>query len=86
LWQIRHLKRPIELNQRQQRHAEMMMREVPALANLRYRLCPLKMDDDVFWWIYFCLIRNRLPRVLVRCGEHAHRERLTTSGGRQYRD
>ncbi len=42
-----------------------MMKEMPALAELRFRLCPMKMDDDRFWFVYFSLIKNRMPQLFV---------------------
>ncbi len=40
------------------------MREVPALAGLRFRLCPRYLDDDKFWYVYFSLVRKSIGRPL----------------------
>lgn len=42
------------------------MREVPSLGTLRFRLCPMRLDDDRFWWIYFSLLRKRAPLLFVQ--------------------
>ena len=42
-----------KFNLRQQRHAELILREVPQLQQLRWKLCPKYLEDNVFWYIYF---------------------------------
>eukprot|EP01114_Cavostelium_apophysatum_P021599 TRINITY_DN7584_c0_g1_i1.p1 TRINITY_DN7584_c0_g1~~TRINITY_DN7584_c0_g1_i1.p1 ORF type:complete len:634 (-),score=134.22 TRINITY_DN7584_c0_g1_i1:7-1908(-) len=48
------------LSKRQERHAMLMMKVVPRLGTLRYKLCPTRMDDRLFWFVYFSLLRKRL--------------------------
>ena len=41
-----------------------IMREVPALGELRFRLCPRHLDDDKFWYVYFSLVRKPIGKAL----------------------
>lgn len=48
---------------KQARHAELIMNEVPKLAQLRYELCPLRLSESAFWYIYFTLAHKRLGKL-----------------------
>ena len=52
-------------------HALRMVSEVPQLGALRFRLCPGRLDDDRFWYVYFSLLRNRMPLLFVDEDERA---------------
>mmetsp|Transcript_21940 Transcript_21940/g.51444 ORF Transcript_21940/g.51444 Transcript_21940/m.51444 type:complete len:148 (+) Transcript_21940:40-483(+) len=39
-------------------HAKTMLEKSSNLATLRYDLCPSKMDEKMFWTIYFALIKR----------------------------
>ncbi len=41
-----------------------MITLVKDLNLLRYSLCPQKMNENTFWFIYFTLLRNRIGDVL----------------------
>ena len=51
---------PLVLNDVQTRHAELMLGRCKELAKLRHQLCPRVIDDDLFWAIYFVLIKQHL--------------------------
>ena len=55
---------PFVLNSKQLRHATLILERVPELSKLRNFLCPKAMDDDTFWRIYFCLIKNQVKDIL----------------------
>jgi len=55
----------LELSDRQQKHAMIMMSLVASLAKLRYLLCPKKMDDQHFWFVYFSLLKKRTSGLYV---------------------
>lgn len=55
-------KRPsYKLNPWQERHALLSLKQVEQLHNLRFVLCPRRMDEDEFWMIYFALTKRYLP-------------------------
>jgi len=63
---------PIERNEvpafsslplRKQLHAKFMLEHLPALASLRYDVCPQNLDENTFWYIYFSLIRNKTRNI-----------------------
>jgi hypothetical protein len=58
---------PLFLSPEQVRHGELVLEHCPELGHLRNRLCPRVMDDEVFWKIYFLLVRRhvKLPERLV---------------------
>ena len=49
----------------QEKHAALILKTVPALAKLRYEICPSKMSEDSFWYVYFQLTKKRLVRLGV---------------------
>ena len=55
---------PFVLNSKQLKHATLILKRVPELSKLRNILCPKAMDDDIFWRIYFSLIRNQIKDAL----------------------
>lgn len=52
------------MNKRQERHALLMIKAHPQLDKLRYSLCPKKMEENTFWYIYFALLHNRIGDAL----------------------
>jgi len=41
-----------------------VMKRVPRLATLRYQICPLKITDHNFWYVYFTLVKKRIGKLL----------------------
>lgn len=52
------------LTPKQEHHALMMLKLVPKLSDLRFKLVPDVMTEDQFWKIYFALIRKKVGRTL----------------------
>lgn len=50
------------LNKWQERHALLLVKNVKAIDELRFVLCPKYMDDGQFWETYFELMKDKLPR------------------------
>ncbi|KAF6236430.1 hypothetical protein COO60DRAFT_1709439 [Scenedesmus sp. NREL 46B-D3] len=50
-----------KLNSWQETHARLVLQQVPQLQDLRFVLCPKRMDEYVFWTIYFTLCKRYLP-------------------------
>jgi hypothetical protein len=46
----------------QETHARLILERVPQLQDLRFVLCPRKLDEYEFWMIYFTLCRRYLPK------------------------
>jgi hypothetical protein len=53
---------PGRLSPWQETHARLILGRVPQLQDLRFVLCPRKLDEYQFWMIYFTLCRRYLPR------------------------
>eukprot|EP00878_Enallax_costatus_P026036 GHUV01027909.1.p1 GENE.GHUV01027909.1~~GHUV01027909.1.p1 ORF type:complete len:280 (+),score=97.07 GHUV01027909.1:355-1194(+) len=49
------------LNSWQEKHARLILQQVPGLQDLRFVLCPKRMDEYTFWMIYFTLCKRYLP-------------------------
>jgi hypothetical protein len=52
---------PLLLSSKQVRHAQLVLERSKQLSQLRNDLCPRFMDDDVFWKVYFLLVRRLVP-------------------------
>ncbi|WIA15278.1 hypothetical protein OEZ85_001949 [Tetradesmus obliquus] len=50
-----------KLSSWQETHARLLLQQVPQLQDLRFVLCPKRMDEYVFWTIYFTLCKRYLP-------------------------
>jgi BSD domain len=53
---------PFQLTPVQERHACFMLERSPKLSQIRYSLCPRRISDEVFWFVYFRLVHNQLER------------------------
>lgn len=51
----------MRLNPWQEQHANLVLRTVKELQDLRYVLCPRRMEEERFWKIYFALAYRNLP-------------------------
>lgn len=51
----------MRLNPWQEKHANLVLRTVKELQDLRYVLCPRRMEEERFWKIYFSLAYKHLP-------------------------
>jgi hypothetical protein len=54
--------KPTPLSPAQLEHAIVMLKQVPALRTLRYKLCPREMDEEHFWAKYFVLINRAVEQ------------------------
>eukprot|EP01118_Nematostelium_gracile_P004642 TRINITY_DN1549_c0_g1_i1.p1 TRINITY_DN1549_c0_g1~~TRINITY_DN1549_c0_g1_i1.p1 ORF type:complete len:207 (+),score=37.01 TRINITY_DN1549_c0_g1_i1:135-755(+) len=50
-------------------HADAMLRTVESLAELRFKLCPSKLNDAKFWAIYFAIVKKKLQRPTISTSE-----------------
>lgn len=48
------------LNEWQEEHVRLMLKHVKELEILRFKVCPSKMMDQEFWYVYFQLMKNKL--------------------------
>ena len=53
---------PGRLSPWQEAHARLVLERAPQLRDLRFVLCPRRLDDFQFWLTYFTLCRRYLPR------------------------
>lgn len=49
------------LNQWQEKHVMLVLARVEQLQHLRFALCPKRMDEPLFWSIYFTELSKVLP-------------------------
>lgn len=54
-----------KLNPWQERHANLVLHTVKELQDLRYLLCPKRMEEERFWKIYFSLAHPHLPEACI---------------------
>jgi len=62
---IAQLPSSTKLTPKQEKHAMFILKLVPELSKLRYKLCPVHMKDEMFWCVYFLLVFNKTGNILM---------------------
>jgi len=52
------------MSKRQENHAILMIIALPQLDEFRHNLCPKKMTESTFWFIYFSMLKNQTKNPL----------------------